>query len=296
MKRRLKIVLLIVAVLLLLGSIVPYFIPLTSYKDFEPENLFPESRIEEVDGVELHYRIFFPEERPVGKILLVHGLGGSTFSWNSNMEYLRDAGYVVVAVDLPAFGYSSRKPEIDHSQKNRSKLLWLLLASIDEKQIQDKSDGWTLVGHSMGGGTVAAMAMAEAEKTKAVVFVDAALFSFNSRVAVWALAYPPLSRWAQVVLRYSILKKDRIESFLNSAYGRSPDEKEISGYLRPLEQPGTEGALLDFVKTSSSEAIDPLGEAEIPILAIWGENDNWVPLAEAEQIRNMIPGMELEVI
>jgi pimeloyl-ACP methyl ester carboxylesterase len=68
----------------------------------------------------------------LGNILLIHGLGGSTFSFRNNAEALSSAGYNVIAVDLPAFGYSDRKRNIDHSQDNRARLLWLMIEEIEQ--------------------------------------------------------------------------------------------------------------------------------------------------------------------
>ena len=295
MKKRFKIGLPIIMLFVLL-SIVPYFINIPSYKEFSQVDLFPESNVHEVEGIKIHYRIWLPREESLGKVLLVHGLGGSTFSWINNVEYLRDAGYAVVAVDLPGFGYSSRNPNINHSQENRSDLLWQLLNTIEENEIQDKSGGWVLAGHSMGGGTVTAMAIDNPGKTKALVLVDGALFGADRKLTAWALKYPPFNRWLQVILRHSLINIDNIESFLTSAYGKKPSESQVSGCLLPLRQPGTERALADFARTASNVDVDPLEEVEIPILGIWGEKDTWVPYQEGEKIKTKLPRMELEVI
>lgn len=286
----------IVLILGILGSIIPYFIPLSSFKDFSQENLFPESYVEEVDGIKIHYQIWEPDGPALGEILLVHGLGGSTFSWNNNVEDLREAGYEVVVVDLPGFGYSSRNPSVDHSQTNRSDLLWKLLNILEGNQIQEVLDCWVLAGHSMGGGTVAAMAIANPARTKALVLVDGALLGSDNTLTGLALKYPPINRWAQVALKYFIINKDNIENFLTSAYGRKPTQIEVLGYLNPLLQPGTERVLVDIINSASNVEVDSLMEVDIPILGIWGEKDTWVLLEQGEKINTRIPRIELEVI
>lgn len=57
-----------------------------------------------VDGMLIHYECA-GEGIP---IVLIHGFGGSTYSWRFNLEPLAKAGYRVCALDLPGFGYSER--------------------------------------------------------------------------------------------------------------------------------------------------------------------------------------------
>ena len=52
-------------------------------KKYEVEDLiFENSQFLTVDEVQLHYRLWLPTEgKNRGNVLLVHGLGGSTYSW-----------------------------------------------------------------------------------------------------------------------------------------------------------------------------------------------------------------------
>ncbi|MCK7539456.1 MAG: hypothetical protein MZV63_55395 [Marinilabiliales bacterium] len=48
-------------------------------------------------------------------------------------------------MDLPSFGYSGRYPELNQSNSNRARLVWML------KEIDGAGPaGWIVVGHSMG--------------------------------------------------------------------------------------------------------------------------------------------------
>jgi len=159
-------------------SILPYLIGVSKPEDLSVMGLpFNESRFENIDGVSIQYRQWLPDQQPIkGKILLIHGLGGSTFSWRNNIPALRDAGYMVVTADLPGFGYSDRSGGIDHSQKNRSKILWVLLDQIDSTlSPETASMDLVLAGHSMGGGTAVAMTLEHPDQTKALVLVDGAV-------------------------------------------------------------------------------------------------------------------------
>ncbi|MBS3987719.1 MAG: hypothetical protein KGZ38_07145, partial [Erysipelothrix sp.] len=109
--------------LLLLFLVVPYLLPRdgTQARDSMPfENSLT---LNSSQGVMIHTRVYENTQPLIGQIMLVHGLGGSTFSYEENAPFLADLGYFVVTVDLPAFGFSSRERGLQHTQSNRA--MWL---------------------------------------------------------------------------------------------------------------------------------------------------------------------------
>ena len=97
--------------------------PLSEASAQLPDKPFANSQYVEVDGIVLHCRTWNPQaEQYLGKVLLIHGLGASTYSWEQTADALSQAGYWVIAADLPGFGYSSRQSGLDHSQKRRSSI------------------------------------------------------------------------------------------------------------------------------------------------------------------------------
>ncbi len=281
----------ILLVLIVVVSVIPYLIPLPK-PDGKQNKVFDNSRYLTVSGTSLHFRVWEPI-RPIGKILLVHGLAGSTFSFRKNVQPLVDAGYRVVAVDLPGFGYSDRSRKMNHSQETRAKLLWDLLDQIDLEHADNEK--WLLLGHSMGAGTITAMTLAREANVTSMIYVDGAVLPGGSRNAL-AFAYPPVQRWFQVIGRYVLLNETRIRQFLGSAYGRAVSDEELAGYLAPLKQPGTEGTFVDMIMTSSEIDRAQLDKIRVPVIGIWGENDTWVPVGNARELDKLIPGFQLHII
>lgn len=283
--------------IILLLSIVPYLVPLSRSGDVTRIRPYDNSMYYEVDEVVVHYRIFLPEAENVsGKILLVHGMGGSTYSFEKTVSELTAEGYLVVAVDLPGFGYSGRPEDFDHSHKSRSALLWGLLDEVD-KTSPAVSEGqrWHLAGHSMGGGTVAAMAVDREDRTESLILIDGALLE-NERGGGLLFAIPPVTRWIQVVLEQFVIRAVNIRSFLRSAYGVEPTEEQVLGYLNPLSLPGTARGAAQLLRTSKNVPLQDLSSLKMPVTAIWGEKDSWVPLSDTEQIRNVLPQLDVEII
>ncbi len=283
--------------IIFLLSVLPYGIIIPAAAKFDPKPPFTESVIVDVDGVTLHYRLWNAQGEVRGKVLLVHGMGGSTYSWNKVAGPLAEAGFAVVAVDLPSFGYSDRSTRFDHSQASRSALLWQLLDEIEEEwRMSDGDTRWSLAGHSMGGGTVAAMAMDRPGDVASLVLVAGALLENNPGAARTMLAYPPLGRWLAVIAQNFMFNEERIGGFLGSAYGREASQEETAGYLEPLRQPGTAQALARLVRTSRSEPLERLAQYQGPALAIWGAKDTWVPLAQAYEVKSSLPQLEITTI
>ena len=226
----LKRILLVSLAILLIILIFPYFVPLS--KPVTIALPYDNSATFTIDNTTIHYRTYPTQNSKVqGNVLMIHGLGGSTFSYEKSAPFLAAQGYYVITLDLPGFGYSSRNPDENHAQTHRASLIWQILDQIDDqiKQSYSMTDSvkWHLVGHSMGGGTVAAMAHQEPKRTESLVFVDGALFE-TSRGGFTLSSVPMLLRWVQVALEHVIINEDRIRSFLSSAYGVAPTAEQVA--------------------------------------------------------------------
>lgn len=290
MKKIIRILIVLFAIL----WILPYLLPLSRAASEGATQPFENSYVFENA---VHYRIWTPETVQIkGKILMVHGLGGSTYSFGANAPFLAANGYLVIAVDLPGFGYSKRGTDINHAQEHRAKILWDLLEHIDQTLKDEvKYQDWHLAGHSMGGGTVGAMAAMAPKRTQSLTLIDGAL-SEQERRGSWLLKIPPVGRSLQVLMENVFINEKRIGDLLASAYGRPLEPSEVLGYLEPLQVKGTARGLLNFVQTSKNMPLFELSNYHGPTLALWGEKDTWVPLHEIERIRAYVPNIEVVII
>jgi alpha-beta hydrolase superfamily lysophospholipase len=99
----------------------------------------------EVNGASIYYIAKGESSNPA--IILIHGFGGSTFTWRGNIDALAGAGYYVVALDLPPFGLSDKSPEIGYS---RSDFAAYVAGLMDYLEIESA----TFVGHRRGGSNL----------------------------------------------------------------------------------------------------------------------------------------------
>jgi Predicted hydrolases or acyltransferases (alpha/beta hydrolase superfamily) len=103
------------------------------------------STITTADGVQLYYKDWGPKDGPV--VTFSHGWPLNSDSWESQMIFLADQGYRVIAHDRRGHGRSSQPwdgNDMDHYADD-------LATVIDTLGVKDV----TLVGFSTGGGEVA---------------------------------------------------------------------------------------------------------------------------------------------
>lgn len=285
MKKKTKKILRILGVTLVVLLVLPYAIP-TSFEAEIPCLPFENSAFFNTeDEVILHTQVYEVDNEPLGKVLMIHGLGASTYSYQNNAPVLADNGYYVVSVDLPAFGYSSKDKGINHSQIENAKRLWELLEHHNSKLNSDTP--WTIVGHSMGGSTSLAMVNQQPENIQSLLLLSPAITQRSNDYS-WAFR-SPIGQWLKVLLRYVIIDEDRIESILESAYTDGPSKEDIQGYLAPLQTSTTPQALVDFVISSENVRIDELVVDDIPIHLLWGEKDSIVPPDQIPLIQEAYP-------
>ncbi len=261
----------------------------------DPALPFRNSNFVETGGIKLHYRIWPAANKKATCpwILMVHGMSGSTYSWEYNAPVLAANGFNVLAVDVPPFGYSGKNTRFSQSAGNRAALLWKFLDQIQPGQ------KWILAGHSMGGGIVQAMAVTDPARVNKVVFVDPALSGppAENRSYGTPLLRFPLFRWiAAGYGKVVLIRPAKIRQLLESAYGSEPPQADVDEYYHALSEPGFARAFLSARGKSGSSA-NPDGLAfNRPAIAIWGDKDTWVPLERSRPLLDRLPTIEVRII
>ena len=271
--------------LLLLALLIPYLLPRPGIDGAIPDQPFTDSRFSRVEGIRLHYRARLTEANSdQALVVLVHGFGGSTFSWSDTLDALESWGVPAIALDLPPFGFSER---------NGRGADWSTLVLSLAEQIAPGSE-LVLVGHSMGAGVVAAAAAQSQGTVSQLVFVGGGPGQRRQRSAAWRglLLVPSVGRALEVAAAHRLLEEATFGELLATALGRAPTAEELAGYREPLRIPGTYPALLQRM----SQGADSSGWRSTPAAAIWGELDARVALGVGQRLQAQVPELELFVI
>jgi pimeloyl-ACP methyl ester carboxylesterase len=222
------------------------------------------------------YRIHYYAGGRGKPLVLVHGLGGKAEGWAAMMPSLSRQGYRVYAPDLLGFGRSDR-PDVNYSIALQADVL---LQFFDSQHLTRADLG----GWSMGGWVVLKFALAHPERVRRVVVYDSAGIYFKPQFDP-ALFHPATVEQAQQFLALLTPQASRIPRFV----------------VRDLIRAGRPTAwVVDRSMRSMQAGADLLNgqlqSLQVPVLIIWGKQDDLLPLFCGEEMQREIPRSSLAVL
>jgi pimeloyl-ACP methyl ester carboxylesterase len=255
-------------------------------------------------------RLFIQEWGPADgpMLLLSHGTGAWSGTWFDLPDTLAAAGWRVVAVDLPPFGFSRThaiSPQADYRRSAQARRLLALINVLGSRPV-------TLVGHSFGAGPALEAALLGGERLRQLVLVDPAL-------GLGAAGEPPACAPpgpADALLAHAGLRRALIGGvvtqprFTATLLGQfvfrteAVNAARVPAYQRPFGQIGFSDRLGDWARVfagASCESAGSLGPAALtawaergpPLTLIWGEQDSVTPLAQGQALKRWMPRAEL---
>lgn len=236
----------------------------------------------QVRGVTLHYL-----EQGAGEpLLLVHGLGASTFSFRRNIPDLaRD--FHVFALDLMGFGYSERPARGDYSQTGHATRLADFIYAVG-------LDRAVVVGHSMGGAIALRAAAMFPERVERLVLVGSARPNDLRGLSVMRLLRPLTPLIAAAAYRNPRLPSRVLRSIV---YDPSRiDEETIEGYVAPMHAKGHLAAFGQLAADAGRDQTMRMEDVRQPALIIQGADDRVVPPRVARWLHRRLPNARLEVL
>lgn len=246
------------------------------------EKPFDNSFFFETGDYTIHYRLTSHEGSFKGRIVMLHGFGQSSFSWQNMSSEMSKKGYDCYAVDLPNFGYSTRENE-NTKHIDREEIVESLMLSIAPAK------DWIVAGHSMGGGV--AINIAEDIPVKALFLVCPAPTTAMPDAAGKIVTSKPMGYLMNFVLE-KLTKLDflmRIVVFAatqNKEYTKSYD---LSGVTEPLQQKNTGMGLCYMLKNVRPTELDKANLVSCPVLIFNAEKDKIISTSMKEQILDAFP-------
>lgn len=290
--RALRILSYVVLARLFLVCVLPYLIPLgNTQAEISPEELVSEhGQFLDIDGVSVYVEEQNPESGQA-TVVLIHGLGGSTFSWRHNAPFFAAQGYRVVSLDMKGFGLSYKDFASDYSHPAQAWLLGEVLTRLGIDQAY-------FVGHSMGTSVMLHFAYLYPERVLGLISVDGAAKLDEGGIFPSALLnFPPFRRIGEVFLtRY--MAKERVGQLLESASHQDIVTQEVAdGYYNRLVIGQWAQSLLAMTRDMSRNTITfALEDLGFPTLVLWGQNDTWVKRADIDRWKDEIPLAEFHAI
>jgi pimeloyl-ACP methyl ester carboxylesterase len=249
------------------------------------------------EDITLHgHRVYYRREGWGPAILLIHGVTGSSETWEDVIPFLSER-YTVIAPDLLGHG-DSAKPRGDYSLGAYASGIRDLMRAIGH-------DRATVVGHSLGGGVAMQLAYQFPEMCERLVLVSSGGLGREVSMFLRAATLPG-SEWVLPLLASSrvLSAGGSVGRVLRSAGLRAgPDLEEMWKGFSSLHDAEARQAFIYTLRGivdaggQRVSARDRLYLAEtVPTLLIWGERDPIIPVEHGQATHDEIPGSRFEVM
>ncbi len=303
---RIKVTLVILALLFALVFVVPLLVPIPEPPGARPlADLAQDAEYVTVDGVRLHV-----ERYPLGggaavgddaddpTFLLLHDYAFSSYAFEPVAPLLADFGDVV-AFDRPGFGLTERpQPEggaydIGFDPYTAAAQVDLTVGLLDELGVESA----VLVGNGMGGRVALDTALAHPERVSALVLLNTPAFLEERTAPNWLLNSPHMRRLGPVFLRQ--LAEGPGEQLLVGAFA---DPENVTDEIRAQHAvttsvEGWDRALWEISRVGHPTSVEGrLGEVTVPTLVVAGEADPSFPLAHSERLATELAHAELATL
>jgi pimeloyl-ACP methyl ester carboxylesterase len=280
--RLLKIILPVVVAAIAIMGIAFYHndIPVSELK---AKYTYADSKFMELDGLNVHYRVV-GSGKP---LVLLHGTASSLHTWEAFSDNLKDS-FQLISLDLPAFGLTGGRADHNYSME----MYTAFLKKFTEKLNLTNFD---LAGNSLGGRIAWEFAAAYPEQVRRLVLMDATGYPTGKPM-------PQVFRLAQNPYISTILKKITPRFFIKKNLVEVYDNDElISDALvdRMWDLSLREGNRQAFIDRSNlplTPNTDKIKTINAPTLIIWGNTDEWVPVACAEKFHQDLKNNQLSIL
>lgn len=239
------------------------------------------------NGIRIHYLDSGPAAAPA--VLLVHGFGDNSFSWDGWTKALAPA-YRVIAVDLPGHGLTEAPADFVAAADRYADVL-------DELRAKLGIETWAVAGNSLGGSVAWQSALRHPERVSALILVDAG--GWPSKAID---EDPPL---AFRLMRYKlgrafIASIDNRPLIIEGLTRNVVDDKVltkdfIQRWADLQRLPGHRTILMSLNPGSAAASAERLASIKVPTLILWGKQDPLLDVSDAEKFKAAIPQAKLIV-
>jgi pimeloyl-ACP methyl ester carboxylesterase len=226
-------------------------------------------------------------------LILLHGLGGSLFTWRHVVTAL-SRGHRVIALDMKGFGQSDKPFDEHYSAADQAALVSAFIRKRGLSAV-------TLVGHSFGGVVALRTARDFAREPGVIarlVVMDTPALQQDLSDGAWFFSVPGLPYMAMAVTPPDLMTRMMLR--LVSAPGRVVPESDVRGYAAPFYDLGSRHAFIatgqSIVDTNGPKmGLAYRGIAQ-PTLIVWCRRDRIVPVATGRRLARVLPNARLAIL
>ena len=253
----------------------------------------------EVQFVKIHGHDVAYRSAGTGETVLVfvHGIAGSSATWEPVMSRLDGDRYTMIAPDLLGHGESA-KPRGDYS-------LGAYACGIRDLLVVLGHDRATVIGHSLGGGIAMQAAYQFPERCERLVLTCSGGLGKEVNPLLRVISAPGSEYVLPVVLTPRIhdvagavgrfvgkfgLRGDPSLGEIWNSYTRLTDARTQRAFVHTIR------AVIDVAGQRVSARDRLYLAAALPTMIIWGDRDRVIPVTHAYVAHELMPGSRLEII
>lgn len=227
-------------------------------------------------------------------ILLLHGIGGSSYSFRHIVGPL-SARHRVITLDLKGFGGSEKPFDLTYSAGDQARLVLAFIAQRGLRKID-------VAGHSFGGTVALIASLMEQRRGVSrigrMILLSAPAYPQPIRRGLGFLTLPVVPYIALAAVPPILTARSALETLYPST-PRQTDRDAIA-YAEPLYDAGGRHALITTTRAiaayQASGAIPDYSSLRKTALLIWCRQDPTVPLATGQRLAAEMPRARLAIL
>jgi len=219
-------------------------------------------------------------------VVFVHGEPTWSFLWRKVIPPVRDAGYRVLAPDLPGFGRSDKPTDIGWYTYDRHSDSFVAL--LDDLDLRDA----TIVVHDWGGPIGLCAAVERPERIARMVVLDTGLFTGRQ---------PMNDAWMTFRAFVERTEDLPVGLLVRRACARDPGDEVIAAYDAPFPTVGAKAGARAFPLIlpltpdapgagAGQRVLDALRTDTRPKLVLWADSDPVLPLETGRRFAAALGG------
>jgi haloalkane dehalogenase len=246
-----------------------------------------------VSAVELKRagRIAYREALPDGSasaapVVLVHGFPQSSYMWRHLLPAIAATGRRAIAPDL--IGYGDSPPDPPATWERHVEALERFRAGLGLERV-------VLVNHDWGGLISIRWALDHSVSLAGLVVSNTGFFPDGE----WHGMAAALRTEGQGEALIDSISREGLAALLGQM-GSGFDHQAVNEYWKGFASEEGRRGVLELYRSGDFEKLRPyegrLAELGVPTLVLWGENDDYAPVAAAYRFGKEIPGAKLVIV
>ena len=233
-------------------------------------------------------RVRYRSEGSGPDLVLVHGTPFSSYVWHHILPKIVARWHVHV-FDLLGYGQSAMREGQDVSLGIQNKVLGAFLAHLDLARP-------SIVAHDFGGATTLRAHLLDGIEFAQMLLIDPVAIgpwgsSFVQHVARHEAAFLGMPAYIHEAM---------VARYLRGAMFNAMTDEALAPYVEPWL--GAQGQAAFYRQIAQmdqhyTDEIEPrLATIRCPVSILWGEEDQWIPLAQGRKLQAMIPGSRVRMV